>query len=466
MHKLITVFRIPELRTKILFTLLLIAIYRLGFCVPLPFINQNELRAWSQEQFGAGGWGQVMGQLQLLSGADLGQNTIFGLGIMPYISASIIFQLLASVIPQLEALKREGAVGQKKINEYTRYATVLVCIIQATIWMRILQTRELSLGKPIVIEAYTGFFWIMLGVVVMTAGTVFLMWIGEQIDEYGIGNGISIIIMCGIIGRLPEALSVIRYEFWVRAGDQKVLPESGMGVEDIVLLAMLFLGVVLGVTLITQGQRRIPTQSAKHVRGRRVFGGARQYLPLRVNQAGVMPIIFASSLLMFPALIFGALGNWWTSLIGDNWNFFGIMGEQFRNRDFLYLVSEIALIYFFCYFWTAITFNPKDMANNLKDYGSFIPGYRPGKRTADYLEKVMLRITYVGAAFLAVVAIIPTMVSAGIVGTADQGWIVASFFGGTSLLIIISVALDFIQKIDSHLIMRNYDSLLGADSTR
>ena len=452
MQKLITVFRIPELRAKILFTLGLLAIYRLGFWIPLPFVDQDALRQWAEQVYGSD-LNRIVSQLAILSASDIGNNTIFGLGIMPYISASIIFQLLASVIPQLEALRKEGQVGQKKINEYTRYATVFVCIIQSYFWVSVLMTRQVDQGTYVVNPEYHGWFYMVLAITVMTAGTIFLMWIGEQIDEYGIGNGISLLIMAGIIGRLPQALSKI-WQGIQEAGGIQIVPDSGLGVEKIVLLLALFLGVVVGVTLITQGQRRIPTQSAKHVRGRRVFGGARQYLPLRVNQAGVMPIIFASSLLIFPGLILRSIAGFF------NWNWMALIAESFNERGYLYLVSEIALIYFFCYFWTAITFNPKDMANNLKDYGSFIPGYRPGKRTADYLEKVMLRITYVGAGFLAIVAIIPSMVAQAM----GVDWVIASFFGGTSLLIIISVALDLIQKIDSHLIMRNYESLLGPQS--
>jgi preprotein translocase subunit SecY len=453
MDKLLTVFRIPELRTKILFTIGLLAIYRLGFWVPLPIVDQEGLRTWAQSVYG-GEWNNIFANLDLFSGTDLGTSTIFGLGIMPYISASIIFQLLASVVPALEKLQKEGEVGRKKINEYTRYATVVICMLQSGFWIRYLMSQSVG-TQPIVPEEYQTFWYGMVMIVAMTAGTVFLMWVGEQIDEYGIGNGISLIIMAGIIGRIPQALSSL-YREVENAGGPTIAPQNGIGVESLLLLAFLFVSVIVVVTLITQGQRRIPTQSAKHVRGRRVFGGNRQYLPLRVNQAGVMPIIFASSLLMFPPILLGILANF------ADWRWLNLTINSFRSHSgFVYVVSYIGLIYFFCYFWTAITFNPKDMASNLKDYGSFIPGYRPGKRTADYLERVMLRITYVGAAFLALVAIIPSMVT-NVLGVS---YLVASFFGGTGLLIIISVALDLVQKIDSHLIMRNYDSLLGPSST-
>ena len=453
MNKLISIFRIPELRNKILFTIGLLAIYRLGFWVPLPIINQEQLQTWADQQLG-GDMSKMMQQLSMFSGTDLGTSTIFGLGIMPYISASIIFQLLASVVPALEKLQKEGEVGRKKINEYTRYATVVICLIQSAFWVNYLWGLQVGGSTSVVADSNKHFFYGLISVVAMTAGTVFLMWIGEQIDEYGIGNGISLIIMAGIVGRIPAALKDIYHG--LQEGEFQISPVKGIGVEKIVLLAFLFVAVIWAVIVITQGQRRIPTQSARHLRGRRVFGGNPQYLPLRVNQAGVMPIIFASSLLMFPTLILG----WLSSVV--NWDWLHAVVNSFRGHGYLYTLFYIALIYFFCYFWTAITFNPKDMANHLKDVGSFIPGYRPGKRTADYLEKVMLRITYVGAAFLAVVAIAPTLLTSAL----DIKYTVASFFGGTGMLIVISVALDLVQKIDSHLIMRNYDSLLGPSENK
>ena len=279
----------------------------------------------------------------------------------------------------------------------------------------------------------------------MTCGTIFLMWLGEQIDEYGIGNGISLLIMAGILAQMPGAA----LDLWSNSKRRLTGFGSGdIGIETLAVLACLFVAVVFGVVFITLGQRRIPTQSAKHVRGRRVYGGTRQYLPLRINQAGVMPIIFASSLLMFPQIVF----DWLSGFA----SVFSTLSRAFSSGGFLYNLLYVAMIYFFCYFWTAITFNPKDMAENLKNYGTFIPGYRPGKRTADYLERVMVRITYVGAGFLALVAIIPTMISSSL-GVSFQ---VASFYGGTGLLIAVSVAFDLVQKIDSHLVMRNYPGLL------
>jgi preprotein translocase subunit SecY len=393
--------------------------------------------------------GDLLQQVSVFSASKLSQATIFGLGIMPYISASIIFQLLGSVYPPLEKLQKEGESGRKKINEYTRYATVLLCIGQSWFYIGMLMKYDL-IYKQFLVDGNLPFIWQLTAVMTMTTGTVFLMWLGEQIDEYGIGNGISLLIMAGILARMPgAAMEDIVTPIMMRGGLELGAGRGQVGVETLVVLACLFVGVIFGVVFITQGQRRIPTQSAKHVRGRRVFGGNRQYLPLRINQAGVMPIIFASSLLLFPHVILMYIAKAYPSWVpieqafakGDSWTY-----------NFLYVL----LIYFFCYFWTAVTFNPKDMADNLKNYGTFIPGYRPGRRTADYLEKVMVRITYVGAGFLSVVAIFPTLVSSW-VGVKYQ---IAGFYGGTSLLIAVSVAFDLVQKIDSHLVMRNYRGLL------
>jgi len=452
--RLVTIFKIKELRQKIMITILFLAIYRIGFHVPLPMINQVEM-ARSMRGSDDG----LLGLISMFSGGSLSQSTIFGLGIMPYISASIIFQLLSSVYPPLEKLSKEGEAGRKKINEYTRYATVVICVIQAWFWVTYISKPRAEGGLGLAVNLgenngrYYDWYYQLTSIVTMTVGTVFLMWIGEQIDEYGIGNGISLIIMAGIISRIPDATSSLLFEKGHLRPSIFTLGGGGhsgeIGLEKIVVLATLFIAVVVAVVAITKGQRRIPTQSAKHVRGRRVYGGTRQFLPLRVNQAGVMPVIFASSLLLIP--VFGF--KWIAQVFSANWAY--NLAGSFERQGYLYNILYIVLIYFFCYFWTAITFNPKDMANNLKDYGSFIPGYRPGKRTADYLEKVIMRITYVGAAFLAIVAIIPSLISSAL----EVNYTVASFYGGTGLLIVISVALDLVQKINSHLVMRNYPGL-------
>ena len=446
--KFATIFKIPELRRKIYLTLFLLFVYRMGFYITLPPIDQERMREnFAKMQSSGDTLGQTLKMVELFSASSFGNSTIFGLGIMPYISASIILQLLGSVYPPLEKLQKEGEAGRKKINEYTRYLTVGLCFIQSFMWIRYL--AGFSQGG-IVYSAFSGFYPTLVSAITMTAGTIFLMWIGEQIDEYGIGNGISLLIMAGILSRIPRAGADL-YDSFLANG---VSLGGDRGIESLLILAVLFVTVIVGVIFITQGQRRIPTQSAKHVRGRRVWGGQKQSLPLRVNQAGVMPIIFASSLLMFPVLILQQLIQ--TEKIGQWWIVEQLHASFSAEKGYIYNVCYIGLIYFFCYFWTAITFNPKDMANNLKDYGSFIPGHRPGKRTADYLERVMVRITFVGAAFLALVAVIPTVIQ----GFLNIDFVIASFFGGTGLLIVVSVGLDLVQKIDSHLVMRNYGGLL------
>jgi preprotein translocase subunit SecY len=451
MGKLKAIFTIPELRQKILLTLLFLAIYRIGYSIPMPFVDQREMN----KSLGAtGGLGQVLNYVSMFSGGDLSHATLFGLGIMPYISASIIFQLLAAVYPPLEKLQKEGESGRKKINEYTRYATVLICLFQAFWYVKyIMEPGGAGAGLGWALDGFnTGYHWLVM-VTAMTAGTIFLMWLGEQIDEYGIGNGISLIIMAGIVARIPAATASLFFESGKLKASVFTLGGAAgtqdISFEKLVTLIFLFVAVVVAVIAITKAQRRIPTQSAKHVRGRRVFGGTRQFLPLRVNQAGVMPVIFASSLLVLPFFIFRALAT------STEWGWAAFLADVFERQGYWYTVLFIAMIYVFCYFWTAIIFNPKDMANNLKDYGSFIPGYRPGKRTAEYLERVMMRITYVGAAFLAAVAVFPTILS----NAMEVNQTVAQFFGGTGLLIVVSVALDLVQKINSHLVMRNYPGL-------
>ncbi len=448
-EKIRVVFTIPELRQKILLTLALLAVYRIGYQVTLPVVDTAKMQAFFESQ--QGGIGQLLQQVALFSASRLSQATIFGLGIMPYISASIIFQLLGSVWAPLERLQKEGESGRKKINEYTRYATVVLCLGQSWFYLRLLIGMGLVREGVLNDNGSLSFAWQLTMVMTMTAGATFLMWLGEQIDEYGIGNGISLLIMAGILARMPSA-GWQMLQPMIEGGFELGSSGGQMGVEMLLILAILFVSVIVGVVFITLGQRRIPTQSAKHVRGRRVYGGTRQYLPLRVNQAGVMPIIFASSLLLFPSVIF----NWLSEHYPKVDFLTGLKNIFHRGDSFTYNVLYVILIYFFCYFWTAITFNPKDMANNLKDYGTFIPGYRPGRRTADYLEKVMVRITYVGAGFLAVVAIIPTVISTYM----GVDYTIASFYGGTGLLIAVSVAFDLVQKIDSHLVMRNYKGLL------
>jgi preprotein translocase subunit SecY len=459
-EQLFVIFKIPELRKKILLTLLLLAVYRIGYYVPLPVVDQQKL-ADKMSAAQSGALGQVLGFVSLFSGGNLSTACIFSLGIMPYISASIIIQLLASgVMPSLERLRKEGESGRKKLNEITRLLTVPICAIQALMVVNQLYRSEAEGGFGVVAAGYTdtaNLIWFgFAAVLTMTVGTVFLMWLGEQIDEYGIGNGISLIIMAGIIARIPDATGALLIDSMTGRIKESVFTlgasTGDISFEKILVLIFLFLTVVVGVIAMTKAQRRIPTQSAKHVRGRRVYGGTRQFLPMKVNAAGVMPVIFASTLLILPYFFFSLID----SVSSGEVSWARGLAHLFQNhRSWVYNIMYVAMIYVFTYFWVAITFNPKEIADNLKDHGSFIPGYRPGKRTADYLERVLMRITYVGAAFLAVIAIIPNIISSELEIPPQ----VASFYGGTGLLIVISVGLDLVQKINSHLVMRNYPQL-------
>lgn len=454
----VNIFRVPELRNKVLFTLMMLAIYRIGYHVPIPGVNQAGLAELAEQQSQGGtAAGRLANYVSLFSGGSLSQSTIFGLGVMPYISASIIFQLLATVVPTLEKLQKEGETGRKKIQEWTRYATVPLCIIQAAFWLTYMLNADVA-GQSLVQPHFVGTasFWIV-GITCLTAGCLFLMWLGEQIDEYGLGNGISLIILAGIVAQMPVAIAQL-----VATADLSVgAPPDAIGIGDIIFLICSFIFVVAGSILITQAQRRIPIQQAKHTRGRRVYGGQRQYLPLRVNHGGVMPIIFAQSLMLFPGVVLDKLNDWVNGgTSGEGW--FGssvsFLNDQFGNGRVLYVLTEITMIYFFAYFWTTVQFQPKEMANQLRDYGSFIPGLRPGKRTADYLEKVMMRMTFVGGGFLCAIAVIPTAISA----TMDIPFTITAFLGGTGLLIVVSVALDMVQRIEANLLMRNYSGFLSA----
>ena len=455
LEKLRIIFTIPELRQKILLTIFLLAIYRVGWQIPLPIINQEEVAAAAANMDST--VTNFLQKVAIFSASSLTSATIFGLGIMPYISAAIILQLLGTVYKPLEELKKEGEAGQKRLTEYTRYLTVVLCLIQSTgyLWFIMGSSGD---GPSMIAPDFCNangnltFFWGLTSVLIMTCGSVFLMWLGEQIDEYGIGNGISLLIMAGIVAQMPPALNG-----FLGNASLSLQGTSGgnVGLEKIIMLAAMFVAVVVGVVFITLAQRRIPTQSAKHVRGRKMYGGTRQYMPLKINQAGVMPIIFAQSLLMLPPLLFTFMGRW--SGGGFFANQLQNLGIAFQNpASMIYNLTYIGMIYFFCYFWTAIIFNPKEISDNMKDSGTFIPGHRPGRRTEEYINAVMERITYVGAGFLALIAIVPMLISE----TMGVDFMVASFYGGTGLLIAVSVAFDLVQKIDSHLVMRNYKGLL------
>jgi len=459
---ILNIFKIPELRNKVMFTIGMLMVYRVGFWIPLPGVDQGQLAEFFQQQAQQGSAaGRLESWMSIFSGGSFGQSTVFGLGIMPYISAAIIFQLLGSVSPALKKLREEGPTGQQKITEWTRYATIGLCIVQGFGWLSYITNSGLVYPN----WAHNPLWWIT-AVTAMTAGTVFLMWLGEQIDKYGIGNGVSLIITAGILARMPNAvnwilqnspigtLPVIRNFYGIDPTKDPQLPWTG-----VILVVGMFFFVTAGAVLITVAQRRIPVQQAKHTRGRRVFGGQRSFLPLKINQGGVMPIILASSLMIFPSILFSALAGqaqnaeaaqWWI----DTTSF---LSSEFQVGAFPYIIIYIAMVYFFSYFWTTVSFNPDDVAKQLRDYGSFIPGLRPGPRTAEYLETVLERVTYVGAAFLALIAVLP-MVSQKAMAIPPQ---VSNFLGGTGLLIVVAVGLDFIQRIEANLLMRNYAGFLG-----
>ncbi len=453
----LNIFRIPDLRNKVFFTLGMLIIYRIGFWIPLVGVDQSALKEASKmASADQTGFGRIAEFASIFSGGSLSQSTIFGLGIMPYITASIIFQLLQSVVPALQELKKEGAGGQQKITEWTRYATVGLCIVQGLMWLTYL--RNSNLVQPAFLSGGSYMIFFSAGIVGLTAGSLFLMWLGEQIDKYGIGNGVSIILTAGILSKLPDAVGWVYENF-----NPSQVDDSGgqLGVLGVIFLAGAFVFVTAGAIIITVAQRRIPIQQAKHTRGRKVVGGQKIFLPLKINHAGVMPIIFASSLMIFPSAIFGWLSTraqqgdsagWWRSTTS-------FMAENFTMGSYPYVIFEIILIYFFSYFWTTVQFSPDDMSKQLKQNGSFIPGIRPGPRTAEYLETVMERITYVGAGFLSIIAIIPTMVAAQL----SIPFFVSAFLGGTGLLIVVSVGLDVIQRIEANLLMRNYAGFLSGE---
>ena len=454
LQALLNIFKISELRNKILFTLGMLVVFRLGHWIPLPGVNQEEIRSYFQAAADQGGaLSRLANFVTVFSGGNLERSTLFGLGIMPYITASIIFQLFASVSPRLKKLQEEGPTGRQKIQEWTRYATVGLCIFQAFWWMGFLVSQNLVYPQ----FAQSPLWWVM-GIGALTAGAVFMMWLGEQIDRYGIGNGVSMIIMAGILSGMPGAIVWVYQNF-----DPGLGSTESLGWLGLFALIAGFVAVVGGAVLLTVAQRRIPVQQAKHTRGRKVYGGQRSYLPLRVNHSGVMPVIFASSLMIFPSVIFKAMadqaqagGGWFYSF--SNW-----LSVNFTMGEFPYVVCEMLMIYFFSYFWITVQFNPEEMSKQLRDHGSFIPGLRPGPRTAEYLETVMERITYVGAAFLAVIALMPMVVNSSL----NIDYSVTQFLGGTGLLIVVSVCLDFVQRVEANLLMRNYAGFLGgADDGR
>ncbi len=440
----VNLFKIPDLKKKVLFTLGLIAVYRIGAFVPTPGIDGAKLMQFFDNIAKTQG-GTLFGIMNMFSGGAMQRLTIFALGIMPYISASIILQLLTAVIPALERLSKEGEAGHKKIIQYPRYGTIVLAFIQLFFIALWLEKPARFQGLQIV--HYPGWSFSVLTVITLTTGTAFIMWLGEQIQEYGIGNGISLIITAGIVSRIPSAL------YQLISLVSPFAPERAqIDPLKLILMAIMLVGVVVAVVLITQGQRKIPIQYTKRVIGRKIYGGHSTFIPLRVNQAGVIAIIFAQSIILFPATIAGLVPSQAVQSVAN----------ALMRGQLLYNIIYGALIIFFCYFYTAITFNPVDVANNMKKYGGFVPGIRPGRQTADHLDFIMTRITLPGAIFLAIIAVLPTIVSRSM----KIPYLVASFFGGTGLLIIVGVMLDTMRQIEGHLLMRHYEGFMKRGHVR
>ncbi|RUM45783.1 MAG: preprotein translocase subunit SecY [Desulfocapsa sp.] len=416
---------IPELRRRVIFTLLMLFVYRMGVQIPTPGINGEALAAFFQQNAGT-----LFGMFNMFSGGALKNFSIFALGIMPYISASIIIQLLTVVIPQLESLKKEGEAGQRKITQYTRYGTVGLSIIQGFFIASGLESMAGPSGAAIVLEP--GLQFKLITVLTLTSGTSFIMWLGEQMTERGIGNGISLIIYAGIIARMPAAV-----------GNSIQLLKSGeIPMIFVPIMLLMMFGVVAFIVFLETAQRKIPIQYAKRVVGRRVYGGQSSHLPLKINISGVIPPIFASSIMMFPATIGSFIQVDWVQLVS----------ASLSPGTVYYYILYIGMIVFFCFFYTAVTFNPDDVAENLKKNGGFIPGIRPGKKTAEFIDKVLTRLTVVGAIYLSAVCVLPTLLI--------SKFNIPFYFGGTALLIVVGVAIDTISQIESHLVMRNYEGFM------
>jgi preprotein translocase subunit SecY len=428
--------KIPELKRRILITFFLLAVYRVGVHVPTPGINSDALRAYFQ-QLG----GTLLGFFDMFAGGGLSNASVFALGIMPYISASIILQLLTVVIPYLDRLNKEGEAGRKKITQYTRYGTVLLSVIQGFMIAVGLEGTTLA-GRAgqeaVAVVLQPGWGFRLMTVITLTAGTAFIMWLGEQITERGIGNGISLIIFAGIVARMPIALG----------NTFRLLKTGERSPFMMLVIAIVMLLVVAAIIFMEQGQRRIPVQYAKRVVGRRMYGGQSTHLPLKVNTAGVIPPIFASSILIFPATMAQFVHTSWMKTISDTLG----RGQFFYN--FLY----VGFIIFFCYFYTAVVFNPVDVADNMKKYGGYIPGIRPGKKTADYIDRVLSRITLGGAIYVSAVCVLPSILA--------RQFGVPFYFGGTALLIVVGVAIDTIAQIESHMLTRHYEGFIKKSRTK
>ncbi len=420
-----TIGKIPELKRRILMTFALLAVYRVGVHVPTPGINAEALQA-----FFTAAQGTLLGLFDMFSGGALSNLSVFALGIMPYISASIILQLLTVVIPYLDRLNKEGEAGRKKITQYTRYGTVVLSLIQGFGIAVGLEGMSGPGGEMVVLSPGWGFR--LMTVITLTAGTAFIMWLGEQITERGIGNGISLIIFAGIVARMPAAI-INTLRMWTA---------DTISTFMILIIAVMMVVVVAVIIYVERGQRKIPVQYAKRVVGRKMYGGQSTHLPLKVNTAGVIPPIFASSIIMFPATIANFIQIPWMQTVAD----------AVAPGKLIYSLIYVGFIIFFCYFYTAVVFNPVDAAENMKKYGGFIPGIRPGKRTADYIDRVLSRITFGGAIYVSAVCVLPTILI--------QKFRVPFYFGGTALLIVVGVAIDTVAQIESHMMTRHYEGFI------
>jgi preprotein translocase subunit SecY len=425
------VFKVPELKRRVLVTMGLLIAYRIGAHVPTPGIDGHAL-----SQFFDQAANTLLGMVDLFSGGNLRRLSIFALGIMPYISASIILQLLTVVIPSLERIAKEGEAGRKKITQYTRYGTILLSVIQSLGIAYGLESMRSPSGVAIV--PHPGWGFRLLTILTLTAGTALIMWLGEQISEKGIGNGISLIIFAGIVVRLPSAV----------AASFTLIGTGELPLFLFLVIIAVMVAVTAAVVVMQEGQRKIPVQYAKRVVGRRVYGGQSTHIPLRINTAGVIPVIFASSLILFPATLTRFVPHPWMQAVSD----------ALSPGRFTYTVLYCALIIFFTYFYTAIVFNPVDLADNMKKYGGFIPGVRPGKKTSEYIDRILTRITLPGAVFLALISVLPDFLI--------RWFNVPFYFGGTSLLIVVGVALDTVRQMESHLLMRHYEGFLKKSKTR
>jgi len=427
LEKLRNIFAVPELKRRIFFTLGMFAVYRLGEHMPSPGVNAQALAGAFESQRGT-----LFGLYDFFVGGAFSRATVFALGIMPYISSSIILQLLGAVVPYLEKLRKEGEEGQKKITQLTRYGTVLISIIQSYAYSVFLVNMGASQGLTVV--PHPGPMFVISTIITQTTGTIFVMWLGEKITEFGIGNGISLIIFVNIIGRLPNSLAAAYDTF--RAGSVNVLA--------LLAVIVIAVAVIASVILMTQASRKIPVQYAKRIVGRRMYGGANTHIPLRVNTAGVIPIIFALSVMSLPAAVAG--------FVPPN-HPLAAMGQWFNPRSIVYNVLYGLIIVFFTYFYTAVVLNPNDLAENIRKYGGFVPGIRPGAKTAEYIDQVLSRITLPGAIFLAIIAIAPDLMITSL-------GLPFLDFGGTSVLIVVGVALDTLQQVESHLLMRHYEGFV------